>query len=98
MKNDFINIEWLSISIYIPHVELPHVPSTSTDDPIQDKPPFEGAGLEQFRYRYRRPPTHVEEHADQLPHVDQLPSIGQIAVPKHIIVSIVSPGHSWPLE
>lgn len=67
--------------MYIPHVELPHASSTSTDDPIQYKPPFEGAGSEQFRYRYWRPPTHVEEHADQLPHVDQLPSVGQTAVP-----------------
>jgi hypothetical protein len=52
MKNDFINIEWLLTFMYIPHVELPHASSTSTADPIQYKPPFEGAGSEQFRYRY----------------------------------------------
>lgn len=65
----------------IPHVEFPHVPSTSTDAPIHDKPPLDGAGFEQFLYRYRRPPAHVDEHVVQLPHVDQLPSTGHVAMP-----------------
>lgn len=68
-------------SFYIPHVEFPHDPSTSTDDPTHGKLPFVGAGFEQLRYRYRRPPAHVDEQPVQLPQVDQLPSCGQIVCP-----------------
>ena len=97
-KISFPNILSASTFMHIPQVALPQVPSRSIDDPTQDKPPLAGAGLEQFRYRYRRPPTHVEEHADQPPHGAQLPSVGQTAVPLHSIVSIELPAHSCPLE
>lgn len=68
------------------------------DEPTHDRPPFDGAGFEQERLRYRRPPAHVDEHADQLFHADQLPSIGQLADPLQIAVSIASPAHSCPLR
>lgn len=65
----------------IPQVELPQVPSISTEEPTHDKPPLDGAGLEQVRFRYRRPPAQVDEHVDQSFHGDQLPSVGHVVVP-----------------
>lgn len=65
----------------IPQVELPQVPSISTDEPTQDIPPLDGGGFEQVRFRDRRPPAQVDEHADQSPHGDQLPLVGQVSVP-----------------
>ena len=84
--------------MYIPHVELPQVPSISTDEPIQDKPPSDGAGLEQVRFRYRRPPAQVDEHVDQSFHGDQLPSVGHGAIPEHTLVSSALPTQSCPLQ
>ena len=43
------------------------------DFPLQDFPPFAGAGFVQFRKRFCEPSSHVFEQGVHMDQVDQLP-------------------------
>ena len=43
------------------------------DSPLQDFPPFAGAGFEQVRSRCCKPSSHVFEQGVHMDQVDQLP-------------------------
>ena len=43
------------------------------DFPLQDFPPFAGAGFVQFRKRFWEPTSHVFEQGVHMDQVDQLP-------------------------